>query len=111
MIADFQNKATGHWISIFKGSAKRLQQTNDGLWFRLPRSQISLSTILHNSRRSTAVGRVAGRLLLKDNRRTTGSLRLEIDSHVDAVVDMYEGNAFVHPVILAVEDHGPMNLA
>jgi hypothetical protein len=21
MIADFQNKATGHWISIFKGSA------------------------------------------------------------------------------------------
>jgi hypothetical protein len=43
MIADFQNKATGHWISIFKESAKSLQQTNDVLWFRLPRSQIPCS--------------------------------------------------------------------
>src|SRR4029077_1188255 len=31
MIADFQNKATGHWISIFKGSAKGL--TADQRWF------------------------------------------------------------------------------
>src|ERR1700686_922120 len=93
MIADFQNKATGHWISIFKGPQKGLQQTNDGLWFRLPRSQISLSTILHNSRRSAAVGRVAGRLLLKDNRTPPDSLRLEVDSHVDAVADPHEGNA------------------
>src|ERR1035438_10089090 len=31
MIADFQNKATGHWISIFKGSAKGL--TADHRWF------------------------------------------------------------------------------
>jgi hypothetical protein len=31
MIADFQNKATGHWISIFKGSSKGL--TADQRWF------------------------------------------------------------------------------
>ena len=28
------------------------------------------------------------RLLLKDKRRTTGSLRLEVDSHIDAVADV-----------------------
>jgi hypothetical protein len=47
----------------------------------------SLSTILHNSRRSAAAGRVARPLLLKDNQGTTDSLRLEVDSHVDAVAD------------------------
>jgi hypothetical protein len=51
------------------------------------------------------------RLLLKDKRRTSGSLRLEVDSHVDAVADVDEGNAFIHPVVLTVEDHGPFNLA
>ena len=48
--------------------------------------------------------------MLKDNRRTTDSLRFEVDSPVDAVADPHEGNAFIHPVVVTVEDHGPMNL-
>ena len=51
------------------------------------------------------------RLLLKDHWRPTDSLRLDVDSHIDAVADVNEGNAFIHPVVLTVEDHGPLNLA
>ena len=111
MIADFQNKATGHRISIFKGSADGL--TADQRWFVVSVAAFkdSLSTILHNSRRSAAAGRVAGCLLLKHQWRPTDSRPLEVDSHVDAVADVDEGNAFIHPVVLTVEDHGPMNLA
>jgi len=50
-------------------------------------------------------------LWLEDQRRAAESLALEVDSDVDAVADPDEGNAFIHPVVLPVEDHGPMNLA
>jgi hypothetical protein len=43
MIAYLKNKATGHWISIFKGPQKSLQQANNGLCFRLPRTLLKLS--------------------------------------------------------------------
>jgi hypothetical protein len=74
---------------------------------------------ISGSRYQLAMGRFMGRewdnagarLLLKDKRRTTGSLRLEVDSHIDAVADVDEGNALIHPVVLTVEDHGSMNLA
>ncbi|MGA7458664.1 MAG: hypothetical protein WBW69_00455, partial [Candidatus Korobacteraceae bacterium] len=43
MIADFQIKATAHWISIVKGAAKGPTADQRGLWFRLPRSQTPCS--------------------------------------------------------------------
>ena len=51
------------------------------------------------------------RLLLKDQRRPTDSFRLEVDRHLDTVGDPDEGNAAVHPVVLTVEGHCPLNLA
>jgi len=36
---------------------------------------------------------------------------MKVDSHVDAVADVDEGNAFIHPIVLTVEDHGPFNIA
>ena len=56
-------------------------------------------------------GRVASWLLLKHQWRPTDSFPVQVDGHVDAVADVDEGNAFIHPVVLAVEDHGPMNHA
>jgi hypothetical protein len=50
-------------------------------------------------------------LLLKDYRRAADSLRLEGDGYLDAVGDLDEGNAAVHPVVFAVEGHCPFNLA
>src|ERR1700732_2572881 len=98
MIADFQNKATGHWISIFKRSAKGF--TADQRWFVVSVAAFtdSLSTILHNSRRSEAAGKVAGCLLLKDQWRPADSLPLEGDRHLDGVCALNEGNTFGHPV-------------
>ena len=50
--------------------------------------------------------RFALRLLLKNKRRTTGSLTAKVDRHLDAVSDLDERNATVHPVIFAVKSHG-----
>ena len=47
----------------------------------------------------------------KDQRRPADSLPLEVDSHLDGVGDLNEGNTFGHPVVLTIEGHGPMNLA
>jgi len=55
-------------------------------------------------------GRVAGVLLLKHQRRATNSLPLEIDSYLDAVGDLDEGNSLTHPVIFTVEGHCPFDL-
>ena len=63
----------------------------------------SLSTILLNSRRSEAAGRVAGCLLLKDQRRPADSLPPEVDSHLDRVGDLNEGNTFGHRIVLPYE--------
>jgi len=48
-------------------------------------------------------------LLLQIQGRPADSLRLEINSDLDPVSDLDEGNAFVHPVLLAVEGHRPLN--
>ena len=50
-------------------------------------------------------------LLLEYQRRPTNSLPLEVDYHFDAVGDLYQGDAFVHAIVLAVEGHRPCNLA
>ena len=47
-----------------------------------------------------APGKIAGRLLLKHQRRPADSLPLEVDSHLDTVGDLDEGNALIHPVVL-----------
>jgi hypothetical protein len=67
MIADFQNKATGHWISIFKGSAKGL--TADQRWFVVSVAAFtdSLFTILRNSRRARQPGELQAAYCLKTN--------------------------------------------
>ena len=57
-----------------------------------------------------AAGKVAGRLLLKHQRRPADSLPLEVDSHLNAVGDLDEGDALIHPVILTVEGHCPFDL-
>jgi hypothetical protein len=50
-------------------------------------------------------------LLLEYQRRSAYSLPFEVDYHFDAVGDLYQGDAFVHAVILAVEGHRSFNLA
>ena len=51
------------------------------------------------------------RLLLEDQRRPADSLPLEINSHLDAVGDLDEGNALIHPVVPTVEGHCPFDRA
>ena len=48
---------------------------------------------------------------LKTNGRPADSLPLEVDSNLDAVGNLDEGDAAVHPVVLTVEGHCPFNLA
>ena len=110
MIADFQNKATGHWITIFKGSEKGLTANQRWVCGFGAAFTDSLFTILHNPA-AAAAGTVAGCLLLKVQRRPADSLPLEVDSHLDGVGDLNEGNIFGHPVVLTVEGHGSTNLA
>ena len=43
--------------------------------------------------------------------RPTDSLRVEFDGHLNAVGNLDEGNAAVHPVLLAVEGHRSRNRA
>ncbi len=52
---------------------------------------------------------VAACLLLKDQQRSAHPLALKVDSHLDTVGDLDEGNAFIHPVILTIESHCPFN--
>jgi hypothetical protein len=60
---------------------------------------------------STARNTYPDRQLLKDHRRAADSLRLEGDSYLDAVGDLDERNAAVHPVVFAVEGQCPFNLS
>ena len=53
----------------------------------------------------------AGWLFLKNQGRTADALHLEVDTHLDAVGDLDEGNAAVHSVVLTVEGHCPFDLA
>jgi hypothetical protein len=107
LIAYLKNKATGHWGSIFKGSAKGLRQTNDCPCRLVPRVLRPPYSII----RVAAAGEVAGYLLLKHQRRPANSLPLEVDSHLDAVGDPDEGNALIHPVVLTIEGHCPFDRA
>jgi len=106
----FSNESFFLTSPIFKGSAKGLTADQRCFVVSVAAFTDSLFTILHNSRRSAAAGRVAGCLSLKDQRRPADSLPLEVDSHLDGVGDLNEGNTFGHPVVLTVEGHGPMNL-
>ena len=47
--------------------------------------------------------------LLYIHRRPADSLRSEVDGHFNAVGNLNEGNAFVHPVILPIECHRPFD--
>ena len=49
-------------------------------------------------------------LLLEHQRRPAYAPPVEVDHHFDAVGDLYQGDAFVHAVILAVEGHSSFNL-
>jgi hypothetical protein len=51
-----------------------------------------------------------GRLLLKYYRRSAYSLAFEVDYHFNTVGDLYQRNAFMHPIILTIEGHRPFNL-
>src|SRR5438552_6109391 len=53
----------------------------------------------------------AGRLWLESNWRPADALRFKVDSHLNAVRNLNEGNTAVHPIVLAVEGHCPVNLA
>jgi hypothetical protein len=50
-------------------------------------------------------------LLLVDDPRPADLLRDEADSNLDTVGDFDEGNAAIHPVVLAVESQRPLNVA
>src|SRR5271156_2633823 len=50
-------------------------------------------------------------LLLKDPRRATDSLALEVHDDLNTVRNFDERNAAVHPIVLTVERHGAGNFA
>ena len=50
-------------------------------------------------------------LLLEYQRRSAHALTLEVDYHFDTVCDLHQRDSFIHPIILAVEGHGPLNFA
>jgi len=50
---------------------------------------------------------VSERLLLKNYRRPADALALKIDGYLDAVSDLDEGNATIHPERLTVKGHRP----
>jgi len=50
-------------------------------------------------------------LVLQSDWRSADPLRLEIDTHLDPIGDLNERNAAVHPVLLAVKCHRPLNRA
>jgi hypothetical protein len=52
-----------------------------------------------------------GWLLLKIHWRTADARPLQVDSHLDAVGDLDEGNAAVHALLLTIEGHCPLNSA
>src|SRR5580765_3820367 len=51
-----------------------------------------------------------GWLPLEYHGRSAYSLPFEIDHHFDTVSDLNQRNALIHPVILTVESHCPLNL-
>ena len=73
----------------------------------------SLSAALTKTQFPTYPAFMLGSVLLlrKDQCRPAHSLRLQIDSYLDTIGNPNEGNAAVHPVVLAVEGHRPGNLA
>jgi hypothetical protein len=50
-------------------------------------------------------------LLLVDHARPAELVRLEADSHLDAIGDLNKGNTFVHPIVLAIEGQCPFDFA
>jgi hypothetical protein len=50
-------------------------------------------------------------LLLVDDPRPADLLRDEADCNLDTVGDFDEGNAAIHPIVLAVESQCPLNIA
>src|SRR5208283_3166967 len=50
-------------------------------------------------------------LFLVDKRRPTELMGLKGDRYLDAVADLDERDAFVHPVVLTVEGHCPFDAA
>ena len=44
-------------------------------------------------------------LRLQIHRRPAYALRMEVDTHLDAVGDLDEGDAAIHPVLLSIEGH------
>jgi hypothetical protein len=52
---------------------------------------------------------LVGWLLLIEQRRAADSLLPEVEIHLDAVGDLDERNALVHPVVFTVENHFSFN--
>jgi len=50
-------------------------------------------------------------LRVKDQRRPADSVNLKGNSNLDSVGDPDERNTAVHPVVLTVEGHGPVDLS
>ena len=50
-------------------------------------------------------------LLLIEERRPADALPLEVEIYLNMVGDGHERNALVHPIVLTVKDHFPLNLA
>ena len=61
--------------------------------------------------RATAAAKFAATLLFVENQRgAADAFRLEVDCHLNAVSDSDEEKAAVHPVVLAVKGHCPLDL-
>jgi len=58
-----------------------------------------------------AIGALPGSLVFENQRRPAHALSREGDIHFDAVGNLDEGNAAIHPVLLAVKGHCPLNRA
>ena len=55
-------------------------------------------------------GHCWGWQVVQCQRRPADSLPFEVESYVDMVGNLDERDAFVHPVVLTVEDHFPFDV-
>ena len=76
----------------------------------IPTHAIDLARRTHTPRDKLPQLETSVELLLKDQRRAADSISFEIHRHFNAVGNLDEGNAAIHPVVFTVKGHCPGNL-
>src|SRR3974377_1465845 len=105
-VSAFRIHDTGRHLRGSLGSDKRAQNKR-----RYAKAMCHALRVKKAGRQSESDTTFLAVVLLSGQRRPADSFTPEVKTHVNMVGDLDERNAFVHPVILAVEDHLSFDLA